>query len=84
MKNVIIFCGNGYIFEEFYLPIIRDLNGKCNTYLIIEDSFLSKKILETFNSLQKSGSLKNYYISRFCVGKSIGNIAIDSRDTEHM
>jgi len=71
MKNVFLYCGNGYLFKEFYEPIIRELDGKCNTFFIIEDSFLSKKILELLNNLQKSGTLKKYYVTRFHVGNSI-------------
>ena len=71
MKNVLIFLGNGYTFDNFHEFIIRDLNGKCNVYLIVEQGYLSESVVKQVEHLKELDLIKEYYLTNFHKSPSI-------------
>tara|TARA_Y100000590_G_scaffold469896_1_gene660483 strand:- start:2273 stop:3565 length:1293 start_codon:yes stop_codon:yes gene_type:complete len=66
MKKIVIYCGNGYFFQEFYyavIIIISQIKGEHEIHFIIEDNHLSKNIIKIINKLLSSGLLKSFEIS---------------------
>jgi len=69
MKNILILCGNGYFFEDFYGPIVEELSSECNVFLMLENSYLTRELKERVHQLCESGIIKKYYITNLYSGK---------------
>ena len=64
MHNVAIHCCHGYFFKEFYCPLIKQIKDRFNVYLFIENSFLSKEVIDLANELLRKGFIKSYKITK--------------------
>lgn len=60
--RVCIHCTNGYLFEEFYFPIIKQLKGYVIT-LVVDSYFLTDGLSEALESLRESGDISEIYFT---------------------
>jgi hypothetical protein len=73
MKHILIHCGNGYFFDECYLPVIKELHGHCKVSLLLENSFLTTKILKNVNLFIEDKILHDCHITELYTRSAIGN-----------
>jgi hypothetical protein len=76
MKHILIHCGNGYFFDECYLPVIKELHGHCKVSLLLENSFLTTKILKNVNLLIEGKILHDCHIKELYTRSAIGNYLV--------
>ena len=62
--NFLFFCGLGYIFEEVYLHVIKDLAPTTNIDLLMADYYLSDRTFQVVRQLKKDGIIKSYKVVR--------------------
>ena len=70
MKNVLIYCSNGYFFEEFYLPIINELENKYNIILLLGYGYIPDQSLQIVKNLFESKSIQEYHVTRIHAERS--------------
>ena len=59
-KQVLIYCGNGYIFDEIYLPLIEKNHNKWCIDLLISNYFVSDKVQGKINHLAQLNKINSY------------------------
>lgn len=70
MKTVLIYCSNGYFFEEFYLPIINELNSKYNIILLLGDGYIPDQSIKIIKKLYENKSIQEYHVTRIHAERS--------------
>ena len=61
-NNILMYSGNGYIFEELYLPLIEINHDKWSTDLLISEYFLSERIQKLMEYLLTSKKINSYHV----------------------
>src|SRR3989338_4318640 len=59
--RILIFCGNGYILNEVYLPVVNELSVECSFDVLVADYYLAshaKSLLERLSSTKKIDSFR--------------------------
>ncbi|MBT3542593.1 MAG: hypothetical protein HN486_03815 [Flavobacteriaceae bacterium] len=70
MKTVLIYCSNGYFFEEFYFSIIKELENTCNIILLLEYGYIPDQSLQIVKNLFESKSIQDYHLTRIHTERS--------------
>jgi hypothetical protein len=61
-KKVLIYCANGYQFEEIFLPIIEENYKKWNIELIIDDYYVNLSLKSFLDKLLYSNKIKSFNV----------------------
>lgn len=71
MRKLILFCGNGYQFLDFYFPIVLKLRTVFEIHLIFSNSYIGTNLLNLIGTLKSEQTIKAFYLVNFYTEKSI-------------
>jgi hypothetical protein len=60
--NILIFIPNGYLFEEFYEPIINEFDGRYAIILALSNSYISQRVIQKSQQLCEQGKINEFHI----------------------
>jgi hypothetical protein len=60
--NVLIYCGNGYIFDEIYLPLIERHNENWKYVVVLGDFYLTEVTIRTVERLVREKRVLEYHV----------------------
>lgn len=62
--GILFYCGVGYVFDEVFCPVIREVQGACRITVLMADSFLNAGTKRKMENLQKDGVIEEFHIIR--------------------
>ncbi len=60
-ENIVLYCSNGYLFDEAYLPLIDDKYPEWDITLVLGNYYFTKINFQTIEKLQQEGKVKDCF-----------------------
>jgi hypothetical protein len=58
--EILIYCGNGFVFEEMFRRIIRDMGAACKISLLLNEFYIAGHTLELINKMVSEKLIASY------------------------
>ena len=59
--GIVLYCSAGYILEEAYLPLIKELSKEFKIFLLVENNFLNKRHIFKIEEFKKQSFIYKYF-----------------------
>lgn len=63
-QGILFYCGVGYVFDEIFYPVIKELEGSCRITVLIADSYLNESTKIKIKGIKESGAIEEFRILR--------------------